>query len=273
LPHIQVLRIVPMPSNDNKRTEAARARARRLIEQTPRVLAGLFVIGGLAYLAGSVYTRAYFAEFGASWILEEVPTAIYFSQSWIPLLLILFFGYLATTNLALYDSESDLTATKRFKVSIALVQYGPWCLIGLLVLIPLLSMFDHVTPVIGLSVFAIALLLLVLASALELLVIGLSKADPRRDFSKLYVAFAVLAVGLYVVPAQLGMNWARVDKDTSSKLLTVYLRGDETTEYKLLFAVDERWYVFPTRYEGDRPPVKAESASHVTFVPPAAEPK
>lgn len=69
-----------MPSKHDK-AEAARANTRRIIEQAPKVLAGLLVISGVAYLAGSVYTRSYFAEFGASWILDEVPMAIYFSQS------------------------------------------------------------------------------------------------------------------------------------------------------------------------------------------------
>ncbi|MDH5348841.1 MAG: hypothetical protein OEW13_13155, partial [Nitrospira sp.] len=156
-----------MPSKNDK-AEAARANTRRIIEQAPKVLAGLFAISGVAYLAGSIYTKSYFAEFGASWILDEVPTAIYFSQSWIPLLLILFFGYLTTTNLALIGSQSNLTETKRFKVSVAVVRYGPWLLVGLLIMIPLLSRLGSVIPTIVLSVAAIALLLLLFASALEI---------------------------------------------------------------------------------------------------------
>jgi hypothetical protein len=256
-----------MPLNDNHKAEAARANTRRIIEQAPKVLAGLFAISGVAYLAGSVYTRAYFAEFGASWILDEVPTAIYFGQSWIPLLLILFFGYLATTNLALIEGQDNLTATKRFKVSVAVVQYGPWFLIGLLAITLLLSTFDSVTPAIVLSVISLTLILLLFASALELLVVRFSKMDRHIDLSMAYLSFAVIAASLYVVPAQLGMNWARVDKETSSTLLKVYLHGNEATEHKLLFAIGERLYVFPTRYEGRYPPVKAAAAASVRFVP------
>jgi hypothetical protein len=257
-----------MPLDDDHKAEAARANTRRIIEQAPKVLAGLFAISGVAYLAGSVYTRAYFAEFGASWILDEVPTAIYFSQSWIPLLLILFFGYLATTNLALIESQDNLTATKRFKASVAVVKYGPWLLIGFLAITPLLSTFGYITPAIVLSVVSIALILLLFASALELVVVRFSKVDRHIDLTMAYLTFAVIVVGLYVVPMQLGMNWARVDKQTSSSLLNVYLRDDERErEYKLLFAVDERWYVFPTMYEGKYPQVKSTTAANVTFVP------
>jgi hypothetical protein len=256
-----------MPSNDKKKVEAARANTRQIIEQAPKVLAGLLAISGVAYLAGSVYTRSYFAEFGASWILDEVPTAIYFGQSWIPLLLILFFGYLATTNLALIGNQDNLAVTKRFKVSVAVVRYGPWLLVGLLTMIPLLTGFGSVAPAIVLSVAAIALLLLLFASTLELLVVRFTKGHRHIDLSMAYLALAVIVVGLYVVPVQLGMNWARVDKQTSSNLFKVYLRDEEGKEYRILFAAGEKLYVFPNKYEGEYPPVVATAASKVTFIP------
>jgi hypothetical protein len=252
----------------NDKAEAARANTRRIIEQAPKVLVLLVLISGVAYLSGSVYTRSYFAEFGASWILDEVPTAIYFSQSWIPLILILFFGYLATTNLALIESQSNLTETKRFKVSVAVVRYGPWLLVGLLIMIPLLSRFSSVTFAIVLSIAAIALLLLLFASTLELLVVQFTMADRHSDLSMAYLALAVIVVGLYVVPMQLGMNWARVDKQTSSNLFKVYLPDDEAKEYRILFAAGEKLYVFPSKYEGEYPPIVATGASKVTFIPP-----
>ena len=255
-----------MTSSDNKKVEEARAGARRLIEQGPKVLLGLFAMSGVAYLAGSVYTRSYFSEFGASWILEEVPAAVYFSQSWIPLLLMLFLGYLATTNLVLIGSQGDLAAGTRFKVSVAVVQHGPWVLMGLLAIIPLLSSLDYITASIGLSVMSILFILFLLASALEILVMRFTTIHRGLDLSMVYVSVAVIAVALYLVPAQLGANRARVDKQETSSLPKVYVR-DDVTEYKLLFAVDERWYVFPTRYEGSYPPVKAIAAGQVSFVP------
>ena len=260
-----------MPSKDNKKAEVARANTRRIIEQAPKILLGLFAITGVAYLAGSVYTRSYFSEFGASWILDEVPTAVYFSQSWIPLLLILFFGYLATTNLASMESQDNVTGTKRFRVSVAVVQYGPWLMVGFLTMIPLLSGFSWVMPTIVLSVVAIALLLLLFASTLELLVVRFAKAGRHIDLSMVYLSLAVMAVGLYIVPVQLGLNWARVDKQASSNLFKVYLREDEATEYKVLFATGDRLYVFPSTYEGEYPPVAATAVSEVTFIPSDAK--
>lgn len=222
---------------------------------------------GLAYLAGSFYTRAYFAEFGASWILDEVPAAIYFSQSWTPLLLILFFVYLATTNLGLLDSQSNLTASTKFKISVFVVRYGSWLFLLLLTTIPLLSLVGSTIAAIVLSVIAIVGLLWLLGSALELLIVRLITDDREMDLTMTAIACVLIAVGLYVVPAQLGMNWARADKQAPSSLLTVYLHGNVEKEYKLLFSVDERLYVFPAKYEGNYPPVEATTATDVSFVP------
>ncbi|MBH0178482.1 MAG: hypothetical protein HP491_11610 [Nitrospira sp.] len=261
-----------MSHNDHHNIESARDGARRIIEHAPKVMAGLAGIGGLAYLAGAIYTRSYFSEFGASWILDEVPMATYFGQSWIPLLLILFFVYLATTNLAVIEHRGNLTESTRFKISVAIVHYGPWLVIMLLASTTLLSTFDYVAAVIVLSVVSVIMLLLLCSSALELIAVRLSKADQSIDLSMAYLSFAVIAAGLYIVPVQLGVNWARVDKQTASALLRVYLRGDEVTEYKLLFSVGERLYVFPTRYEGDHPPVRTAAAADLRFVQPAITP-
>ncbi|NGZ10781.1 MAG: hypothetical protein CV088_15570 [Nitrospira sp. LK70] len=257
-----------MSRDDPDRSKSSRAGARRLIEQTPKALVGLAALSGVAYLAGSIYTKAYFSEFGASWILEEVPAATYFSQSWVPLLLMLYLGYLATTNLAAIGSQEDVTEGFQFKLSVVLVRYGSWFLLALLVIAPLLSTFDYVTSAIALSIIGVVAILLLFSSALELVVVRFKPMNRLIDLSMAYIAFAVVAVGLYVVPAQLGLNWARVDKQPTSSLLTVYLRSDAEQEYRLLFSVGERLYVFPTKFEGAYPPVQAAAIADVGFVPP-----
>lgn len=257
-----------MSRDDHDKSKSSRAGARRLIEQTPKALAALAAVSGVAYLAGSIYTKAYFSEFGASWILEEVPAATYFSQSWVPLLLMLYFGYLATTNLAVIGSQDDVTAGFQFRFSVVLVQYGAWVLFALLVLTPILSTFDFVTPAIALSIIGVVAIPLLFSSALELVVVRFTTMNRLIDPSMAYIAFAVVAAGLYVVPAQLGLNWARVDKQPTSSLLTVYLRSDAEQEYRLLFSVGERLYVFPAKFEGAYPPVQAAAIADVGFVPP-----
>lgn len=225
-------------------------------------------MSGVAYLAGSIYTKAYFSEFGALWILEEVPAATYFSQSWVPLLLMLYFGYLATTNLAVIGNQGDVTGSFQFRLSVILVRYGSWFLLALFVMIPILSAFDYVMSAIVLSMIGVAAILLLFSSAIELVVVRLTTAGRLLDLSPVYIAFAVIAAGLYVVPAQLGLNWARVDKQPTSSLHTVYLHSDAEREYRLLFSVGERLYVFPAKFEGAYPPVHATAIANVDFVPP-----
>ncbi|HEU5408647.1 MAG TPA: hypothetical protein VFU48_12820 [Nitrospira sp.] len=257
-----------MSRDDPDRSKSSRAGTRRLIEQTPKALAGLAAISGVAYLAGSIYTKAYFSEFGASWILEEVPAATYFSQSWVPLLLMLYFGYLATTNLAMIGSQDDVTAGFQFRFSVALVRYGSWFLLALLAMTPLLSTFGYIVSALVLSTIGVAAILLLFSSTLELVVARFNTMGRLIDLSMVYVAFAVIAAGLYVVPAQLGLNWARIDKQPTSSLLTVYLHSDAEKEYRLLFSVGERLYVFPSRFEGAYPTVQATAIANVGFVPP-----
>ena len=258
-----------MPRDDPKKNESSRSQARRLIEQTPKILAGLAALSGVAYLAGSIYTKTYFSEFGASWILEEVPAATCFSQSWVPLLLLLYFGYLVTTNLAAIGSQDDLTESVQFKLSVAVVQYGPWFLFALLLITPLLSTLGHVMSAIVLSIIGVVAILFLLSSAFELVVARFTTTmDLLIDLSMVYIAFAMIAAGLYVVPVQLGLNWARFDRQPTSSLLTVYLRSDAEPEYRLLFSAGKRVYVFPARFDGVYPPVQATAIANVSFVPP-----
>ncbi len=257
-----------MPDRGDDKIQSARADARRLIEQVPMVFAGLAALCGVAYLAGSIYTRAYFSEFGASWVLEEVPAAVYFSQSWVPLLLMLYLGYLAMTNLALIGGQDDVKANARFRISTVIVHYGVWLLLVLLALVPLCSAFGYVMAAIGLSILAIVLLLVLLSSALELVMMRFRTSNLSLDLSMAYLSFAVIAAGLYVAPAQLGASWARIDKQPTSSLLTVYLRSEGEREYRLLLSIGERLYIFPSRFEGPHPPVHATVVANVSFIPP-----
>ena len=247
---------------------SARAGARQLIDQVPKAFAGLAALCGVAYLAGSFYTRAYFSEFGASWVLEEVPAATYFSQSWVPLLLMLYIGYLATTNLARAGNKHDPATDTGSHVSQGFVRYGLWFLLALLGVIPLCSVLGYGILAIGCSILGIVLLLLLLSAAVELAIVPRSTTGLTRDRSLAYLSFAVIAVGLYVIPTQLGVNWARVDKQTTSSLLSVYVRSEGEREYRLLLSIGERLYIFPLQFEGPYPPVHATVVADVSFTPP-----
>ena len=246
----------------------ARAGARQLIDQVPKAFAGLAALCGVAYLAGSFYTRAYFSEFGASWVLEEVPAATYYSQSWVPLLLMLYIGYLLTTNLARAGDTHDPTTHAASNLSQVLVRYGLWFLLALLGVIPLCSMLGYGVLAIGSSILGIVMLMLLLSSAVELVMVPRSTNGLTLDRSLAYLSLTVIVVGLYVIPTQLGANWARMDKQPTSSLLSVYVRSEGEREYRLLLAIGERLYIFPLQFEGMYPPVHATVVADVSFTRP-----
>ena len=257
-----------MSDTGDDKIRSARAGARQLIAQAPKMFAGLVALCGVAYLAGSFYTRAYFSEFGASWVLEEVPAATYYSQSWVPLLLMLYIGYLATTNLARAENTHDPTTHAGSNVSQVFVRYGLWSLLILLSVIPLWSVLGYGVLAIGCSILGIVLLLLLLSSAVELVMVPRSTTGLTLDRSLVYLSFAVIAVGLYVIPTQLGINWARIDKLPTSSLLPVYVHSEGEREYRLLLSIGERLYIFPVKFEGSHPPVHATVVADVSFTRP-----
>jgi len=170
----------------------------------------------------------------------------------------------AVTNRTLIEGLGHVTTATGFKIAVAVVRYGPWFLVGLLSIPTLLSALDCASAAIGFLLVAIPLLLFLCASTLELIVVRISNSDQGIDLSRVYLSLAVITAVLYVVPTQLGTNWARLDQQDTSSLLNVYLRNDAAT-YKLLFAAEERWYVFPIKYEGNKPPVRSVTATDVSF--------
>jgi hypothetical protein len=215
---------------------------------------------------GALYTRSYFSEFGASWILDKVPMAIFFERSMIPLLFLLFFALLAV--MGLFDSEKTdrLLSSPQFKASIAVIRYGPWCLIALSVLDLALGTFGSTTLAVILSVISVPVLLLLLASNLKFLIVRLRRSDLQLDRLKLAISVAVIVLGLYCVPAQLGRNFGQLDKEPATSTLSTIHLHDDPTEYRLLLSVDERLYVFPERYEGTYPPIETTAAAQVESI-------
>ena len=122
-----------------------------------------------------------------------------FSQSWVPLLLLLYFGYLVTTNLAAIGSQDDLTESVQFKLSVAVVQYGPWFLLRSYALpAPKHARPCHVGDR-AVDYWRCRVLFL-LSSAFELVVARFTTTmDLLIDLSMVYIAFAMIAAGLYVV--------------------------------------------------------------------------
>lgn len=255
-----------MPKSTNPDPTSAQTGSQRVAEHAPKLLAGMAALTALAYLEDVIYIRSYFAEFGASWILDRVPTAFFFQRSMIPILLALFFAFLTVLDLFSVDRGDGRRAGARFKASLVLIGYGPWLLVALSLLDLTLGEAGYTTVAVALSAISLVTLLLLIASGLDCLIVRLRMPDIRFDRSLVSLALVAVVLGLYLVPARLGVNVGRLDKTPfSSTLSTVYFR-DDPTEYKLLFSMGDRLYVFPARYHGDDPPIETASASKLEFI-------
>jgi hypothetical protein len=255
-----------MPKSTNPDPTSAPTGSQRVAEHAPKLLAGMAALTTLAYLEDVIYIRSYFAEFGASWILDKVPTAFFFQRSMIPVLLVLFFAFLTVMDLFSVDRRDGRRAGARFTASLVMLGYGPWLLIALSLLDLGLGGAGYTTGAVAVSTLSLVTLLLMVAAGLDCLIVRLRMPDIRFDRSMIALAMAVVVLGLYLVPARLGVNVGRLDKTPSSSTLsTVYFR-DDPTEYKLLFSMGDRLYVFPARYEGEDPPIDTASAATLEFI-------
>ncbi|MCP9439155.1 MAG: hypothetical protein NNA20_02870 [Nitrospira sp.] len=240
--------------------------AKQFIEQAPKALAGVAALTVVAYAEGVIYTRTYLSEFGALWILDTVPIAVFFERSLLPLLLLLFLVLLAVRGLFDMDQMDPTRTRRRFKASLTTMIYGPWCLLALGVLDFALDMLGYKTQALVASAVSALVLGLLVASGIDYVLVRWRRPDIRLDALMWYPALAAVLIGLYVVPMQLGRNFGKFDKDPFlSTLSTIHLYHD-VTEYRLLFSVGDRIYVFPTRFEGDSPPIETVSASQVESI-------
>lgn len=235
-------------------------------EHIPKALAGLAMLSIAAYFEGVLYIRAYFAEFEALWILDEVSMALFFEQSMIPLVLAFFLVVLAIMGLFDMGTKDQEFARIQLKASIAVITYGPWCALILGAIDFALSELDSISAAIVLSMTSVAMLLLLLASVLKLLLLWFQNPDIQFDRSMLLFSMAVLALGLYWVPSQLGGNFGKIDQEPAASTLPSINFREDSTEYKLLFSVNDRLYVFPAHSRETHPSIKTTSSSTVEFI-------
>lgn len=242
------------------------AGTQRHAEHVPKALAGLAAITTVAYFEGFLYIRAYFAQFGASWILDEVPMAIFFERSMLPLLLIFFLAFLAIMGLFDVETKEQALTSTRLKTSIAVNTYGPWGALVLGIVDFILGELGALTAAIVLSVLSVAIFLLLLAALFKLLLVWFRNREIRLNRTVLSLSLAAILLGSYWIPTQLGGNFGKLDKDpASSTLSSINLRGN-STEYKLLLSFGDRLYLFPTHYGGTFPQIETASSSKVEFI-------
>ena len=255
-----------MPTQRSPHSTSPLPSPQRHAEHVPKALAGLAALTAAAYFEGMLYVRAYFAQFGAVWILDEVPMAIFFERSMTPLLLILFMAFLAIMGLFDIETAEQAMASTRFRIAVTVTTYGPWAALTLGIVDVIFSELGLLPTAIILSAVSLAMFLLLLASLFTLAVVSIRTANIRLNRTVLFLSVSIVVFSSYWVPTQLGNNYGKRDMHPAlSTLPSLNLRGD-SIEYKLLFSLGERLYVFPASYGGNSPLVETTSSSQVEFI-------
>ncbi|MDH5667208.1 MAG: hypothetical protein OEY86_04265 [Nitrospira sp.] len=255
-----------MPTQRPPHSKSPLPGAQRHAEHVPKALAGLAALTAAAYFEGMLYVRAYFAQFGAVWILDEVPMAIFFERSMTPLLLTVFLAFLAIMGLFDIETAEQALTSTRFKIAVAVTTYGPWTALALGIVDIILGELGLLTTAIVLSAVLLAMFLLLLASLFTLTLVSIRNANIRLNRTVLLLSVSIVVLCSYWVPTQIGSNYGKRDMHPAlSTLPSLNLRG-HSIEYKLLFSLGERLYVFPANYGGDAPPIETTSSSQVEFI-------
>ncbi|HUG70520.1 MAG TPA: hypothetical protein VMM76_22415 [Pirellulaceae bacterium] len=241
--------------------------AKRLLESLPKVATGLVGLSGFAYFIGWAYARTYFAHFGASWILSELPILTVLGYSWWPVLILLFYAYLGVTDLAEIEGDKPVQDSVRFRLSIASLNYGRWVFIVIVIADVLLGLFGFPRLARYLSLVSILLVFAMATSAVEILVFRLSNPAAKFDLPFVGVTYAIILLGFYLAPILMGRNAALQDRTpTGSSLPVVVLRNDPSAEHFLLFSSGDRFYVFPPEDGTKYPAIEIVSTSEIQTI-------
>lgn len=256
-----------MDNKEFQSTQTILDGAKRLLHGATKVAAGIVGLSAFAYIIGLVYAKSYFSLFGAKWLVTGIPIPTLMGYSWWPLLLVLLFAYLGITDLAELESKSNIEESRRFKATLGVINYGRWVFITVIVADLIVGMMGYPAVALILSFISIFLVVALATCAFERLALRLSKPSLEINLSIVSLTYAIISLGLYVAPAQMGRNAALVDKSPESVSLPfVVLRDDPTKSFRLLISSGERFYIFPTKYDSEYPPIQIVTSSQIQSI-------
>ena len=241
--------------------------AKRMMQGLPRAASGIIGLGCFAYIIGWAYARFYYSEFGASWLINEIPTQTLLGYSWLPVITVLFFAYLGFLDLAETERDGAFETSQRFKLTRFVLNYGRWFFIATIVADVAFGVFGYTTVASFFSHITVFVVVGMATSAIEMIIYRFANPNIKFDLSIVSLTYIILVFGLYIAPAQMGRNTAREDMNsTVSSLSFVTLRDDPHQSFRLLISSGDRFYVFPVKYESKYPPIQIVTASQIQSI-------
>ncbi|MBN1845213.1 MAG: hypothetical protein JW810_05985 [Sedimentisphaerales bacterium] len=248
--------------------------AGRLLRGIPNVAGFIIGLTGIAYLLGWIYAKSYYEEFGATWLLGEIPLLTILGFSWWPVAIVVFFAYLGISDLAELELHARIENNIRFKISLAILRYGIWVFFSLMIL-NIFLLHDNV--MIGARIVSYLLICVIIAMvtcAIEVLAVRLLNLDKKVDLTLISLSSIVIFFGLYLTPIQMGKCSALNDKDPKlTRLSTAKLKEEPHACYLVLFAKEDRIYVFPKETRDEYPSIRIVRPEDIISIQKKYDPK
>ncbi|MFC1485951.1 hypothetical protein ACFL55_02880 [Candidatus Latescibacterota bacterium] len=218
----------------------------RILDNLTKV-ASLFIgLTAFAYIIGWLEYRAYFNEFGASWIMNDLQPISILSNSWIPVALFVFFAYLTTVDLA-----EDRNFSKQI---FFILKYYKWVLPILFIIQFILEFLKWRLVFSIFSIFFGLYTILVATAAYGYLLIIFADPKSKLDLPTISLIYTLLVFGFYFSPTNMGISRAYRDIDVKlNNLPLVHCKSSDIPELRLIHSNQDRYYAINLPYESEYP--------------------
>lgn len=210
----------------------------RILGFFPRIASVLLGATALAYVIGWLYAKAYFAVFGADWLLDELSANTLLGYTWTPVSAFVFLCYLTTLDL----EEGEGNNTEKGMSSV--VNSGRVIVVLFIILQTAFLAFDWKLIFILVSYTFACVMIFYSAASYGLLVIQLKQKDHKWNLLSTYLTFGIILGAFYLAPTNMGKANAYIDiRKTSDGLPIVKIKNKNNT-YRLLYHKNNSYYVF-----------------------------
>jgi len=226
----------------------------RVVSQLSRVASTLIGFAFLAYLVGWVRTRAYFGEFGAVWLADQVPVSVLISNSVAPLFYLSFFTLTLATDIA-----EGLRETSARRLALVLLAAAAAAGVASLFVPPRIAvLLGHLTVIAW---------VIVAAELFVSLAMSLRRSQFTWHSTAVWGFAVVFWFGLYSAPNALGSAEGRRDRDVElSNLARVSIEPAEDSTWRLLAASGDLLYIANLGDGRRYPKLKIVSATSVESI-------
>jgi len=226
------------------------------LTQVLSIIVGLSI---LAYVVGWISARAYYSEFGATWLLSEMSIVSLLGYSWVPLAAFLLFIYLGVTDL--------LESKTRYKGTIFIIRNGWWVYLILALGTGISTNYNYSKIAYLLSYTSAVVVIMLAAACVEATILWLGKSDNSLNSFLVYMVWCIVFVGFYFAPKQIGITTAKRDLDPRlTELQIVRLHESKDLNLRLLLMSGDRIYAFSIEFEGKYPEIRLLQPSQVRSI-------